>query len=821
MNEKTLTLLEFDTIRQRVAERSLSEEAALVIRNDVPLCNAEKVHELKSLVEELCNCISSALDEPRSSIPSVAFLFPKLDVEGTSLEIDEAFALGLFVLQAEALTSWLMRCKVDITSNKDKVSANKFDTLSIYQLIQDLPNCSAVSKEVFRVLNKDGSLKDLPEFREIKRRIQNLNADLERTASRYTGSEEMRRMLQSALPSQRDGRTVLAVKANFRGRIKGIVHEVSATGQTVFIEPEDVVEKNNEILIEQRNLDAEILKVLRNMTSLIAEHRFSLRELHEKIIYIETLRARARYSIETRGTFAKAFTQESASHKGMKLLQARHPLLGTNAVPINFEMNTGTMTVIITGPNTGGKTVTLKTAGLFAMMNQFALALPAEEGTRLPIFDSVYADIGDEQSIKQSLSTFSAHMTNIASITENATEHSLVLLDELGSGTDPEEGSAIAMAILDYLIEKKSMLIITTHHGILKNYGYTRSGVENASVEFDGKTLSPTYKIIMGIPGESRAVDIAGRNGLKKEIIEKARSYIDEERSDISALITGLKQKHRELDAADELQKSEKVKLREERRKADLKTLQLKQKELELKSSNVGSLHRLLGESRKTLENLVREIKEGEITREKTLAVKQFLSNLEKSAAAEDELLAKESAELAQERSSVYATLDDASLGDALPNIAKGIIEVGAEVLAGEFKRRGTILRAAKKGHWIVEIGSLKMTMNEKDLILLEPSKPKELKPIVSHDVSSSVDAKYELSIRGMRMDEALDALQRQIDAAVLSGLYEFSVVHGKGDGILQKGVHDFLKKQSVVQDYFFSRPELGGFGRTEVVLKR
>jgi DNA mismatch repair protein MutS2 len=549
------------------------------------------------------------------------------------------------------------------------------------------------------------------------------------------------------------------------------------------------------------------------MTSLIAEHRFALKELHEKIIRLEVIRAKARYSTETRGSFAK----EVEAHKGMKLLKARHPLLGTTAVPIDFEMNAGTSTVIITGPNTGGKTVTLKTAGLFALMNQIGIAIPAELGSRLPVFDGVYADIGDEQSIKQSLSTFLSHMTNIASITESATERSLVLLDELGSGTDPEEGSAIAMAILDYLIEKKSMLMITTHHGILKNYGYTRTGVENASVEFDGKTLSPTYKIIMGIPGESRAVDIASRNGLKKEIIEKARSYIDEERSDISALITGLKQKHRDLDAADIAQRTETQKLREERRKADLKSLQLKQKELELKSGSVGSLHRLLGESRKTLENLVREIKEGgEITREKTLAVKQFLSDLEKSAEAEDELLQQEAEDLSKERAEVYAELE------AVPaNIAKGKIEIGAEVLAGEYKKRGTVIRQAKKNHWIVEIGSLKLTLAEKDLVLLEPTKEQVFKPIVSHDLSLSNDAKYELSLRGMRLDEALDALQRQIDAAVLAGLYEFSVVHGKGEGVLQKAVHDFLKRQSVVQDYYFSRPELGGFGRTEVVLKR
>ncbi|GHU99007.1 hypothetical protein FACS189483_07740 [Spirochaetia bacterium] len=585
--------------------------------------------------------------------------------------------------------------------------------------------------------------------------------------------------------------------------------------------------------IEQRRLDAEIRRVLREMTARIAENRESLRIFHEKLIFIETIRARARYSRDIHGHFAL----EPAASGALILKQARHPLLGRRAVPIDFTMGrsfpgeTGAAetggaeagdaegpaasrdirTVIITGPNTGGKTVALKTVGLFVLMNQFGLALPAEEGTRLPVFDGIYADIGDEQSLSQSLSTFSAHMTNIAAIAQSATADSLILLDELGSGTDPQEGSAIAMAILDHLIEKGSRLIVTTHHGVLKNYGYTRLGVENASVEFDSRTLSPTYRIVMGIPGESRAVDIAERNGLPAEIVRAARAYLADERSDVSALITELKQKHQDLDSAAQVTKSEALKLREERRKADLRELRLKQKELEMKEGGMGQFRLLLAESRKKLENLVREVKEGELTREKTLKVKEFLKELEETVSAEDAAL---------ETEKQYLSGESAAARDTTVPILPGM-----EVLAGEFKRRGTVIRPDKKtgdaGNWIVEIGSLRLTMNEKDLSPLPPSQV-ERKPLIAPaDLAGDTQAKFEISLRGMRMDEALEALQRQMDAAVLSGLGEFSVVHGKGDGILQRAVHEYLKHQNQVADYYFSRPELGGFGRTEVILKR
>jgi len=532
------------------------------------------------------------------------------------------------------------------------------------------------------------------------------------------------------------------------------------------------------------------------------------------------LMAKARYSLETSGYFTPS------DGTGFALKQARHPLL-ENAVPIDLSMamakSEGTRALIITGPNTGGKTVVLKTVGLFAMMNQIGLALPAAEGSVLPVFDGVFADIGDEQSISQSLSTFSAHITNVAAIIAHSTENSLALLDELGSGTDPQEGGAIAMAVLDRLIEKKARLLITTHHGVLKNYGYTREEVENASVEFDSRTLSPTYRIITGIPGESRALEIAGRNGLPQEIIERAKSYLDDGRSDISEMIGGLKEKHRELDALEEKMRLEENSLRDERRKSDLKELRLRQKELELKAGHAGKLRLLLDESRKTLENLVRELKEsasseetpskeGALSREQMLKVKGFLNDLAQTVEAENAVLEEEERAVAKERRRAD------SGGEPAASFTPGM-----EVLAGESKRRGVLVRPDKKtaagNTWIVEIGSLKIGFPEQELVPAAPRKTPQ--PVTAQvDWAEVPTARAEINLCGMRLEEALEALRRQTEASMLCGLKTFAVIHGKGEGILQRGVHEWLKKDPFVADYYFSHPEFGGFGRTEVVLK-
>jgi len=815
--KKTQALLEYPKIMENVASYAVSEEASEILKNAHPVYN-NSAQELKQKVSAIHTMIKTRSDEPRAWLPSVGFLLPKIQTQGTVLDLDETLAVGLFIERSMIFIKWLTKDNDPAYQIINSALPPELSGENALSLVSDnIPDLSPVSAEIFKIIDKEGNLRDLPVLRAIKKRINGLEKDLKSAVSRYSNNDDYKRMLQSPLPSQRDGRTVIAIKANFRGRIPGIVHEVSGSGQTIFLEPLDVVEKNNDIIMEKRNLDAEVQKILRELTEKISVRSEDIKKLHSEIIELECLRARAKYSELTKGCFA------SSGHNGLLLKQARHPML-KKPIPINIKMSDEIRTLIITGPNTGGKTVALKTLGLLAMMNQSALALPLEEGSVLPVFDGIYADIGDEQSINQSLSTFSAHITNISSITETAGDKSLVLLDELGSGTDPQEGGAIAMAILDFLIEKKTRMIVTTHHGILKHYGYTRAGVENASVEFDAQTLSPTYKIINGLPGESRALEIASANGLSKEITANAKKYIDDEKSDVSEMIKGLEQKQRELAGLEKQSSIEQNKLKEEKRKSDLKELQLRQKEAELKRDSIGKLKEFLSESRKKLENLVRELKEGEINREKTLKVKEYLNDLSSFAESENELLEAQEREIISE---IRRSEKQKTKSSDVEENEEIIFKAGMEVFAGSSKQRGTIIRADKKKggvpSWLVEIGSLKMSFPESDLVPAAIEKnPVKTKTFTAWaaDVGAANDVVYELRIRGMRFEEAMELVRRQTEAAILSGLKNFSIIHGKGHGILRQGVHDYLKSHPAVADFYFARPEIGGFGRTEVVLK-
>jgi DNA mismatch repair protein MutS2 len=787
MDEKTIKLLEFDIVRGRVAECARSDEARECILQEKPFNSVAKVNRIKEAVATIVSRITSGDAEPQGHIPSIGAALPVLNVEGAVLCVEDAFAIGGFVREGRALLHWLGDLKA----------------------ASGTPDCSAIEKEVFYVLDKDGKLRDLPELREIKERIAAINRELRAISASYTNNANLRRMLQSDLPSQRNGRLVIALKHQFKGRIRGIVHEVSASGQTLFIEPEDIVEKNNQLVVEQRHYDAEVRRILRELTVKIAAKREILALFHKKIILLETLRARARYSCNTRGLFLPL--DNGGQNQAITLREARHPLLGDKAVPIDMLMTARVL--IISGPNTGGKTAALKTAGLFVLMNQFGLALPLGEGSALPVFEYVFADIGDDQSLEKSLSTFSAHISAIAAILKNSGENTLVLLDELCAGTDTAEGGAIAMAILDNILEKNCFCIVTTHHGALKNYAFLNSRVENASVEFDTATLSPSYRIVMGQPGESRALDISLRCGLSADIVNKARAYLVEGRGDVSALIAGLKEKHRIAENGLRELALERHSLLEERRKADLRELHLRQKEAELKSNEIDNLRRLLDESRKTLENLVREVKEGDVSREKNLKVKDFLQELDIVVDVETKNLKAVKAELSRQEN----TVEDNGIAPHSAEIYPGIA-----VLAGNGKLRGMVRRPAKKGYWVVEIGSVSMTFPETELAVENTPQNAARPSLASVDYSLPIDAiPSELNVRGMRLAEAIDALRRHIDSALVLGLKEFSVVHGMGDGVLQRGVHDYLKTQGVVAEFHFSLPDFGGFGRTEVSLRQ
>jgi len=830
-NEHSLSLLDFFRIRERMAEYCLSEEGGALTRASFPIADVLALARFKEDLVALRDYLA-ANELPSFGFPRIDSALKRLALAGMTLELEELLALGLWTREFDRLLAFLARIKLPPSAaprdlGKSALAGKTFDPSTLAEewafhgaseLIELAPKLQVVYKIIFDVVTPEGELRDLPEIRRIKESIARANKDLLSIADSYRSDPDLRSALQSEEPTQRDGRTVLAVRANFKGRVKGIVHEVSATGQTVFIEPAALVEKNNELVQLEARLRAEIFRILKETTEKLRSQAPAIEAARIVLAYLDTRMARA---IQLR---REELILAEECDSGLTLWRARHPLLGKKAVPIDVDVPDETRTLIVTGPNTGGKTVTLKTIGLFALMHQFGLGIPAAQGTKLPIFDAVLADIGDEQSIDQSLSTFSGHMRVIADVVKSASAKSLVLLDELGAGTDPEEGCAIAMGLLDFFIEKGSLTIATTHHVILKNYGYTKPGCLNASMEFDSTLLAPTYRIVMGIPGESRALEIAAQTGLVAEVLGKARRYLAEERTDIGELIRGLNEKHRELEKLEREQKKKLKSATEGQRKADLAALRVRQREAELRRHGLGELKSLLSESRKTLENLVRELRESGVSTDKTKEVKSFLADLSASVERHYGILELEGKELEKEASLAEGETHAAAASSSIGAGGKLVLEEGAEALYGASRKRARLIRKAGAGKWIIELGSLRLTAAESELSPF--AEPRSSRPSFDVELAASSGgepdpkASFELNLRGYRLGEALSAVERQIDAARLQGLTLFSIIHGTGEGVLGRGIQEYLKSNPAVEDYHFAKPEEGGYGKTIVRLK-
>ncbi len=874
MHKKTLEDLAFYRIREEIAGNCASEEGKAELLRREPLTSGKKelMDELKKLGSQWQKAIQSKNPIRLQPWNEIASFLKALKAEGSTLEKDQLHSLMIFAKSALDIYSSIKTASKEIAM---KNLADKTEKLPYSELQQTV---NAIS----RILDNDGNLKDIPIIREIKQKIASINAEINSALKKYTSDPSMNQVLSSNVPAFKADRQVLAVKSSQRLKVPGIVHEVSGSGQTMFIEPEEVVRKNNELIQEEFHLAQETRKIFTELTAQIHPHFEQLKWALKIMTELDATYAAARWGAANRGIYALDTDEETAP----ELLQARHPLLGEKAVPIDIKFLKGKNILIITGPNTGGKTVTIKTFALFSMMNQAGFPLPAAEGTRLPVFDSIFADIGDEQSIDESLSTFSAHMKNIAAAVKHADEKSLVLLDELGSGTDPQEGGAIAMATLDALIEKKSFVLVTTHHGILKNYGYTNEFCVNASAEFDTDTLSPTYRLVMGVPGESHALDIAKRSGLPSATVNKAKSYMTNQQADVSTLIRGLTEKHAEVARLEKEFRQTEKELKDRIFRFEQKEIKMRQWENELKEREQRSESRFLRETRSQLENLVREIREGELTKEKTQKVRRFIDDLtedvnlqyedielEKEKIEEDKKeLEKRIEEDARKSNSIEYEIAENGMKiiksseskskstkktkrrlsnrEALATAqntysaeevlamspkqkkqkadAPRVFEEGAEVLTRATKMRGTLVREEKSGVWLVQLGNLRMSFKEKDLMLLgqpnitaKPDYTVELSGGESGEnaVFTKEDSspKFELRLLGMYADDAIKALQRQLDLCVMQNFKNFSVIHGKGNGILQQAVQDFLSHYPGVKNFHFARPEDGGFGKTYV----
>lgn len=808
VSKHTRELLQYDAVIRMIAGLCVTAEGQEKARQLLPETDSEKFSELDA-VKELAHTI---LDLQQNLNAPIITYFPPiceyLQDEKSFLELEEIYAIGLFTKSVSELKSWSTKFQ-----EKNELSN------SLNRYIDAMPDLSEQEQTIFAFIDKDGTIQNIPSLKKLEREIISHEETLQKFLRRYFVDERYSAMLQSNVPTIRDGRQVIAVKANFKGRIAGIIHEYSQSGQTFYIEPTEIVEKNNDILEAQSRYQAELKRILNEVSEKIFAHRSEIRTALDLLAKLDLIFASVKLAQEKSWHFLNSAVHDTAeadgndgdasSHESTQagssrffLKQARHPLL-KNPVPINVLLQEKTRVLIITGANAGGKTVTLKTVCLFALLNQAGLPVPCEAGSKLPYFDFIACDIGDEQSIDLSLSTFSSHMKNVAYILEHATENSLIALDELGSGTEPQEGSAIAVAILDALIQKRAFVFVSTHHGALKNYGYTQENCENASVEFDTESLQATYKIVMGVPGESHAFEIAAKSGLDKRIIQNAKNVLGENRADVSQLIKDLIEKNKQAHALIEAAKEKELAANEKIRRVDLKSLQLKQKELQLREQGYRRLENFFLEKRKELENLIRSIREGELDREKILSTKDWLDGFEHN-------LQSEAQEIEKEKSALRDDADD-------KKTTTSMFQEGDPVFSSDYNRSGVILRKEKNNMYRVELGNLKLTVPGESLVAAE--KP-ELQVSVGVELTKHEQPVFELRLLGMRESEAKKALTNQLDLAVVSNLKSFSIVHGKGDGILQKMVHAVLARSNFVADFYFARPEEGGSGKTLVQLK-
>ena len=816
-NEHSLALLDFYRLRNRLEEYCFSHEGRALMNSTLPCSHEDSVKRLKKDLSLLVEGLSDK-EMPSFPFPNIEIPITKALKEGTMLEVDELFAIGLWAKSYQQFFAFLrslINPLVEVnheTWEEDFSNDEAWAKLGIENIVHSAPSLINAVQIVFAVISEDGEIKDLPRLKSLKLAIQKTQAENLHIINRYLSDPTLQDALQSNIATERDNRTVIAIKANFKGRIKGIVHEFSSTGQTIFIEPLELVERNNKLLELDSKLNEEIRAILRETTE-------ALRQYLPILIRGRGLLA----SADVRLARAIQLKREDLAiggnlEQGIHLYQAKHPLLGKKAVPIDVDIPDGARILIITGPNTGGKTVSLKTIGLLALLNQYGAGIPALSTSAFAVFDTILADIGDEQSIDQSLSTFSGHMNIISGIVSSATDRSLVLLDELGAGTDPEEGCAIAMALLDYFHHLQCFAIVSTHHGVLKNYGYTKPGCLNASMEFDAESLSPNYRIIMGVPGESRALEIASQIGLPKEIVDVAKAYLEDERSDYSVIIHSLGEKQKELEKLELEKKRQLKKVIDSRREVDLENLRIRQRELELRKQGVAELKNFLTESRKIFENIVRELRENGIKDENTSSGRKFLRKMSDEIHQQSEDL-----ESFAEETQRIERLMKPDMQSSIPiDIDK--IKSGDTVIFQD--REAIFLRMLDEKKALVQLGSIRIPIECEALSLPRSRNKTEIVSKLGYQIELASDSMAkrmpvaELDVRGMRLSEALDALEHQIDAASLAGISNFAIIHGTGEGILSRGIHEWLSMQSSVADYYFARPEDGGFGKTWIHLK-
>ncbi|QNL43769.1 endonuclease MutS2 [Oscillibacter hominis] len=635
-----------------------------------------------------------------------------------------------------------------------------------------------------------------PELQDIRRHMRSAGAKSRQILQRIISSPSYARVLQETIITQRDGRFVVPVKAECKGELPGLVHDISSSGATLFVEPMGVVQANNELKELEAKEKKEIEKILFALSAEAAAHQGDILWDYDTLVHLDLIFAKGQLSYQM-----DACRPEIRADGGLNLRRARHPLLDpAKAVPIDIELGDTFDTLVITGPNTGGKTVSLKTLGLLTLMAQCGLHIPAADRSSLSVYDRVLADVGDEQSIEQSLSTFSAHMVNIVHILEEADRRSLILFDELGAGTDPVEGAALAIAIIQEVRGKGAKIAATTHYAELKTFAMTTAGVENASCEFDVETLRPTYRLLIGIPGKSNAFAISKRLGLPEQVIDAAKEQMNSESIRFEDVLTQLEEKRQTLEKK-QLETERLLRQREEdARKAREFREQMEKAKERARSRGEAEAKRVLKEARDTADQIFAEL--NELRRQQTKA-QNWQDTNDARAAVRRHLNEAEAALQSREAEP-----------EPIPAPSRPIREGDLVELPG-VRTAAEVVSVGKDGSLQLKAGMLKMTVKPGEVRLIEEEerrkKPVSIQQRAAQSLRSMAAAASELDIRGMETLEAEPVVERFIDSAVMGKLNQVTIIHGKGTGALRKAVHQMLKRNPAVKSF-----RLGVYGEGE-----
>lgn len=786
MKEKTLNILEYNKIIEMLKEQAGSEMTVKVISELKPAYDVREIREKQQETTEAVRLISS-----KGPLPTGGFY----DIKGL---VSLACKGGVLTM------AQLLKVLYNMKAAERVVKFMKGDDLpelpAIESIVEILVVHKSLSEEIDRCILSEDEMADnaSPELRRIRKAIVRQNEALKAKMNHILNAEKS--SLQDAIVTVRNGRYVIPVKQEQRSKVPGIVHDQSGSGATLFIEPQAIVNMNNELRQLELDEKAEINRILKVLSEAVAEYHHDLANNQKLLLLLDTFMAKGKLSVAMNGE------EPEINDKGeLYLRNAAHPLIDSKkVVPINISLGKGYRTLIVTGPNTGGKTVTLKTAGLLSLMAQSGLHIPVAPGSKVPVYKQVFADIGDEQSIEQSLSTFSSHMKNIVNIIKNADEQSLILLDELGAGTDPTEGAALAISILEALSDRGANTIATTHYTELKKYAISTYGVENASMEFNVETLSPTYKLIIGLPGKSNAFEISSKLGLDSEIISRASQLLEGGDIAFEEVIASLEEdkKRAEKEAREAIRiNAEMKRQREELEKKAKKIEERREKEI--------------ARAREEARDIVREAKEMADEFRKELKEIAKLESLGERNARFDSSKRKLREIEKKNRSTIKRETNDRPVDP--DSLRKGdrvkILTIG---------QNGEVLTLPDdRGELQVQAGPMKMTVNVEDLMLIESSAPKikvksygSLYRKKAQVVSTSVD------VRGKILDDALMDVEKYIDDAFISGLPEVTIIHGRGEGVLSKGIRAELRKNKHVKEYRRGGYNEGGDGVTVVKLK-